>query len=247
MSAILNTDWGDVFTTYHSKVRSFVYRRTNDWALAEDMASDIFYKAIDYSARNEQGPDSFSAWLYRIARNLIIDYYRARDKHPCVSWEDMAILPSDDDLEAMTERISNVEMLQSVLSRLTQEQAQVLVMRYQEGLSFAEIAAEMGKNEGAVKALIHRACEAANTILRPGAARGGARPPGHHREVEMALREYGPMTVKELARMANHSIPIINSALYSYPQTFVKVGMTQGMKAQIYVWGLVGVHDKAAA
>lgn len=246
MSAIPNADWGDVFTAYHSKVRSFVFRRTNDWALAEDLTSDIFFKAINYGERNEHVPDSFSAWLYRIAHNLIIDYYRAREKHPCVAWEDMGLLPSDDDLDAIAERISNVEILQAVLNRLTHEQARVLVMRYQEGCTFAEIADEMNKSETAVKRLLHRGCQAANALLRPGISRP-TRAPGHHMEVEAALREFGPMTVSELAQAINHPVQVVSAALYVYPQTFVKVGMKRGAKVQVYVWGLVGVHDKAAA
>ena len=243
MSAIPLTDWGEVFNTYHSKVLSFVYRRTNNWHLAEDLTSDVFVRAINHSEQTEQIPDSISGWVYRIANNLIIDYYRIRGLRAVVSFEDMSELPNpQDDPAKEAEAALDREMLQAVLNRLTAEQAQALILRYQDACSFAEIADEMGKSEDAVKQLLHRACETANGLIRYGTPRP-PRTRGQQTEVEAALRERGPMTVDELACVIKNTKSVVNSALYVYPQTFVKVGTTQKKNRQINVWGLVGVHD----
>ena len=244
MSAIPLSDWGEAFNLYHSKVLSFIYRRTNNWHLAEDLTSDVFVRAINHSEQNEQTPDSFSGWVYRIANNLIIDYYRNRGLRTVVSFEDMSDIANPQDDPAREAEITlDREMLQGVLNRLTAEQAQALILRYQENCSIAEIAAEMGKPESAVKQLLFRGCEASNKMLRPGTAR----PPrvrGHQTEVMDALRERGPMTVGELAHATGLRWNVVNAALYTYPQTFAVVGGAPGQKrVQINVWGLVGVHD----
>jgi RNA polymerase sigma-70 factor (ECF subfamily) len=101
---------------------------------------------------------SFSGWLYRIAHNLVIDHYRLRDRQKQISLDEAPMMtdPGINPVRA-AEVALEAEHLRSALRRLTDEQAQVISLRFLEGYSFGEIADMMDKTEGAVKALQHRA------------------------------------------------------------------------------------------
>jgi RNA polymerase sigma-70 factor (ECF subfamily) len=98
-----------------------------------------------------------SGWLYRIAHNAIIDYYRMRDRHATVCLDEIPQVPGNHDPAADYESAELKAKLLCAMQRLTPGQEQVLRMRYFEGCSFHEIAQEMGSSEGAVKAMQHRA------------------------------------------------------------------------------------------
>ncbi len=109
---------------------------------------------------------SFSGWLYRIAHNLVIDYYRARDRHRDISIDDIAHIP---DLSANPPRAAELALdgnvLRAAMGQLTDEQATVINLRFFEGCSSAEIANQMGRTEGAIKALQHRAVDRLRQLL----------------------------------------------------------------------------------
>ena len=109
---------------------------------------------------------SFSGWLYRIAHNLVIDHYRARDRQKVVSIDDVPHMPDlgVNPLKA-AELALDSEALRGAIRRLTDEQAIVISLRFFEGYSFAEIADMMEKTEGAVKALQHRAVATLRQLL----------------------------------------------------------------------------------
>ncbi len=148
----------ELYDRYELKIFSYIYRRTNDQTLAEDLTAQVFLKMLE-AIRNERAwHSSFSGWLYRIAHNLVIDHYRRRDRQQQVALDDAPILPdfTENPVETAELRI-DAEMLRAAIRRLTEDQAQVVSLRFLEGYSFGEIAEMMDKTEGAVKALQHRA------------------------------------------------------------------------------------------
>ncbi|NJN84786.1 MAG: sigma-70 family RNA polymerase sigma factor [Caldilineaceae bacterium] len=149
---------GQLYDLYEMKIYSYVYRRTNDPTLAEDITAQVFLKMLEAIQNDKLWHSSFSGWLYRIAHNLVIDYYRRRDRQRQVSLDDAPVLtdPEHNPVES-AELALNAEYLRSAMRRLTDEQSQVLSLRFLEGYSFGEIARMMDKTEGAVKALQHRA------------------------------------------------------------------------------------------
>jgi RNA polymerase sigma-70 factor (ECF subfamily) len=148
----------ELYDRYELKIYSYIYRRTSDQTLAEDLTAQVFLKMLE-AIQNERGwHSSFSGWLYRIAHNLVIDHYRARDRQKQVSIDDIPYMPDHGQSPVRAAELAmDAEALRTAMRRLTDEQAQVLSLRFLEGYSFGEIAEMMDKTEGAVKALQHRA------------------------------------------------------------------------------------------
>jgi RNA polymerase sigma-70 factor (ECF subfamily) len=242
MSAPAPLDWADLYTEYRDKIYAYIYRRTSSQVLAEDLTSDTFIKAIDSTERGNGHETSFSGWLYRIAHNLVIDHYRARDRHQQVSIDEVWQLPDPKNSPVKAAEIAeDVETLDSVLRRLTPDQRTVLVLRFIHGYAFQDIADQMGKTEGAVKAIQHRALHTVKVLSNSNksANRWGK----SQAIIEQTLREYGPLSTAEIARCANISYPTVNSCLVRHPELFCQVGSD----AMTRFFGLVGIHDKEAA
>lgn len=148
----------ELYDRYEAKIYSYIYRRTSDQILAEDLTAQVFLKMLEAIHGEKSWHSSFSGWLYRIAHNLVIDHYRLRDRQKQVSLDEAPMMPDPGINPVRAAEIAlEAEHLRSALRRLTDEQAQVISLRFLEGYSFGEIADMMDKTEGAVKALQHRA------------------------------------------------------------------------------------------
>ncbi len=148
----------ELYDRYELKIYSYIYRRTSDQSLAEDLAAQVFLKMLEAIQSERAWHSSFSGWLYRIAHNLVVDHYRARDRQKQVSIDDIPYIPDHGQSPVRAAELAiDAEALRTAMRRLTDEQAQVLSLRFLEGYSFGEIADMMDKTEGAVKALQHRA------------------------------------------------------------------------------------------
>jgi RNA polymerase sigma-70 factor, ECF subfamily len=133
---------------------------------AEDLTAEVFLKVFERLQGYEFRGLPFSAWLFRIARNHLIDHVRARPKRPVGSIEDepeIAELGAQKTLDRSLDRME----LARALRRLTDEQRQVVVLRFLEGRSTAETAAAMGKTEDAVKKLQARGLLHLRRVLEP--------------------------------------------------------------------------------
>jgi RNA polymerase sigma-70 factor, ECF subfamily len=156
----------ELYDRYEFKIYSYIYRRTSDQTLSEDLAAQVFLKMLEAIHNERAWHSSFSGWLYRIAHNLVIDHYRSRDRQKQISLEDAPNMP---DVAVSPVRAAEIQLdseyLRAAIRRLTEEQAQVISLRFLEGYSFSEIAAMMDKTEGAVKALQHRAVATLRQLL----------------------------------------------------------------------------------
>jgi RNA polymerase sigma-70 factor, ECF subfamily len=150
--------FGVLYDRYVDVVYRFVYHRVGTHALAEDLTSETFLRALRRMSRfTWQGKD-FGAWLVTIARNLVLDHFKSGRYRLEVSTPD---LPDGDRWEEGPERAVldgfTRRALFSAVRQLGAEQRECVVLRFLHGLSVAETAAVMGKNTGAVKALQYRA------------------------------------------------------------------------------------------
>lgn len=156
---------GTLYERYYQGIYRYVYYRVGDSALAEDLTGDIFVKMLHgIESYSIQGVP-FSAWLYRIARNRIIDHLRRRPTKTDVSLEEArvdAIASSDKDLDQALQRD---ELLKAV-QVLTNEQRQVIILKFIDDLDNATIARVLGKTEGAIKSLQHRALDTLRQVMR---------------------------------------------------------------------------------
>ena len=152
--------FGKLYDSYVDEVYRFVYYRVNDVETAEDLTSQTFLKAWDNMGRYRLRGAPFKAWLVQIARNLIIDFYRTRkDTLPL---EPYAIGKADPNVNvsSVVEKRLQAQWLQKMLRHLTEEQREVLVLKFINGLSTREIARIMNKGQGAVRALQMRGLHA---------------------------------------------------------------------------------------
>ena len=148
--------WSAWYDRYHPSLYRYAYARLGRQAEAEDIAAQVFVEAL-------KGIDSFSyrgrpvlAWLYRIARNLVVDQIRRNVRHQN-AW-DRLVAPSEPDPGAAP--AVEALALREAMNHLTGEQREVLILRYFLSLSTREVAALLGKNEVAVFSLQARALAA---------------------------------------------------------------------------------------
>jgi len=157
----------DVYDLYASRIYSYLYHRVGDAGLAEDLTGQVFLRMLEAIRHERAWTTSFSGWLYRIAHNLVVDHFRRRGRNSQVGLDDAPDVPSDtrvDPVNAAEQKLDQDD-LRTAITRLTEEQAQVISLRFLEEKSIAEVAEIIGKSEGAVKALQYRAVIALRRIM----------------------------------------------------------------------------------
>lgn len=155
-----------IYDRYEAKIFSYVFHRVGDANVAQDLTAQVFLRMLEAIQHEQAWRSSFSGWLYRIAHNLVIDHYRSRGRTNQVSFEDTPMLvATTQDPFAAAETQWTAEALRTAINRLTEEQAQIVTLRFLEGLSIADVAAATGKTEGAVKALQYRAVMSLRRLL----------------------------------------------------------------------------------
>jgi len=147
---------GELYDRYGPRIYSYIYYRLGDTSLAEDLTAQVFLRMLEAIRASRPWRDSFSGWLYRIAHNLIVDHFRRQAQEGCMPLEEQLVAAEDNTAEAVEKRLTR-RQLRAAINRLSEDQAQVVVLRFVEGLSSAEIARIMGKSEGAIRALQYRA------------------------------------------------------------------------------------------
>lgn len=148
-----------LYETYFDKIYRYVMVRIGNTAEAEDMTQQVFINALKSISSFKWRGVPFSAWLFRIAHNQVIDYRRKKSRTITVPIDDLP-LASNDDPQKIAELNIEVERLAEATKHLTEAQRQVISLRFAAGLPISDVAKTMGKSEGAVKALQHSAIKA---------------------------------------------------------------------------------------
>ncbi len=159
--------FAQLYEEHFDKIYRYLVLRVGDEMEAEDMTQQVFLNALQsISSFNWKGVP-FSAWLFRIAHNQVVDFLRRKTKRATVPLDE-SLASSDTDPQLMTEQRSDIEQLMMATRQLTGSQREVIALRFAGGLSVAEVAKVMGKSSGAVKALQHSAIVALRKILSLG-------------------------------------------------------------------------------
>jgi RNA polymerase sigma-70 factor (ECF subfamily) len=161
--------FGRLYDHYVTMIHRYVYHRVGDRALAEDVTSETFVRALRrIDSLSFQGRD-VGAWLVTIARNIIRDHVKSSRYRLEVTTADMrdADRATDGPEDAVVQHLTNEQLL-SCVQQLNPEQQECIVLRFLHGLSVAETAAIMGKKDGAIKALQHRAVRRLAALLPEG-------------------------------------------------------------------------------
>ena len=158
---------GAVYDQYADRIYAYIYRRVGQAEVAEDLTGQVFMRMLEAIRRDQGWRSSFSGWLYRIAHNLVIDYYRRRGRVTLIDIDEATpIRATEGDPVRSTESLLNREQLRAALFQLTEEQAEVITLRFMEERSIAEVADLMDKTEGAIKALQYRAVLALRRVMQ---------------------------------------------------------------------------------
>jgi RNA polymerase sigma-70 factor (ECF subfamily) len=149
--------FGVLYERHVKRIYNYCYYRIGRAADAEDLTERVFFQALENLPRYEFRGAPFSAWLFRIAHNLVANWHRDSGRHPtepidvAEEREDRSADPIADALHAEEKR-----ELRAMVAGLPADRQQLLVMKFVEERSNADIAREMRRTEGAVKALLHR-------------------------------------------------------------------------------------------
>ncbi len=148
--------FGELYERYIKKIYTYVYYRVGNHADAEDLTSKVFQKAFIHLPGYEHQGLPFSAWLYRIAHNMVANWYRDQSRRKLVGLDEATRHSAEEEPGSAAERSADREMLLKIIRRLSADKQQVLILKFAEGYSNTEIGAILGKSEGAVKSLYHR-------------------------------------------------------------------------------------------
>lgn len=155
-----------IYDRYHEAMYAYVYRRVGDVEVARDLTSEIFHRFLEALYKGN-GPDQcVQAWLYRAAHNLVVDFYRRQQHRQHLPLRE-ELLASSENPAAAAEVALETARVRRAFHYLTEEQQQVLALKFLQGLSNEEVAAVMEKPVGAVKALQHRGLKALQRHLAP--------------------------------------------------------------------------------
>jgi len=140
-----------LYDAYVERVYHYIYYRVTDEMTAEDIASQVFLKAWENLDRYQIGKSPFIAWLYTIARNQVIDHYRTFKE--TVELDEALYLADDHKPDEEVQTTFDIEVIRDALELLTDDQQQVIILKFVNGLSTEEIAQQLEKREGAIRAL----------------------------------------------------------------------------------------------
>jgi RNA polymerase sigma-70 factor (ECF subfamily) len=164
--------FGELYDRYVDTVYRYVLFRVGDRTLAEDLTSETFLRALRrITSVSYQGRD-VGAWFITIARNLVLDHVKSSRYRLEVTTSDVADAPVRAGVTSGPENevvaaATNAELMRCI-ARLNPDQQECIMLRFMQGLSVAETAAHMGRNEGAIKALQHRAVRRLAQLLPEG-------------------------------------------------------------------------------
>lgn len=153
-----------LYEKYYPKIYNYAFMQMGDAQASEDLASDVMLKMIESIHKYTFRGLPFGAWVFRIARNRLIDLHRRRRRRGEVDLSSglSSALASP---QALAERALERGQIQVALKHLTDEQRQVIVLKFIQGFDNRSIGQIMGRSEGAIKSLQHRALGALRRIL----------------------------------------------------------------------------------
>ncbi len=155
---------GELYNTHVDAIYRYIWPRVRDDTVAEDLTAQVFLKALEGLPAYEPSGKPFLAWLYRIAYARIVDFWRRQERRATVPLDDT--VPASEPrpgelLEAEDDWVTAVDLL----AQLTDDQQEVLMLRFIGEMSLSEVAETVGKTLGAIKAIQHRALASLARLL----------------------------------------------------------------------------------
>ena len=161
-----------LYDEYYDKIAHYAYVRVGNKKEAEDIASEVFLKALESIKSYQDQGVPMQAWLFRIAHTQVVDHLRKASKYKTVSIDDVEI-PVETDPADTAETNIMMDSVKKAMLNLTENQREVIRLRFFGGLSSQEVARVLGKNDGAVREMQRAALDRLKQLL------GKNEPQGH--------------------------------------------------------------------
>jgi RNA polymerase sigma-70 factor (ECF subfamily) len=149
--------YGLLYLRYVNRIYNYVYYRTGDQYDAEDLTARVFFRAMKHIPNYTDRGLPLSAWLYRIAHNLVANWHRDNSRRKEISLDEILLVrPDGEHPESVLIEVEDQEKLLDIIRVLHPDRQQLLILKFVEHFSNAEVGQIMGRTEGAIKSLYHR-------------------------------------------------------------------------------------------
>jgi RNA polymerase sigma-70 factor (ECF subfamily) len=158
--------FGQLYELHVEKIYNYIYYRIGNRDDAEDLTARVFYRALNHIPHYKNKGVPFAAWLYRIAHNLVANWYRDQKRRPTVALDSLNLQGNNrENPHHVAELANEHEILLAAVQKLPPLRQELLTLKYVERMSNAEIGQIMGRSEGAIKSLYHRTLVALKELL----------------------------------------------------------------------------------
>jgi len=150
------------YNDYSPSILRHIYFRVNNQELAEDLTQETFFKAWRYISKKDTEIANLKTFLYKVANNLIIDYYRQKNNKMTVAIDEVSeeFIATESQQEKEADQAFDKKLVEKFLLKLKDDQKQVLLYRYIDDLSILEISKLTGKTKENIRVIIHRGLKA---------------------------------------------------------------------------------------
>ena len=160
---------GALYDQYHALIFRYIWSRIPERQLAEDLTGETFMRMVKNLSAYEIRNVPFSAWLYQIARNLIIDHHRQKRNFMSIPLDDTDKMQSKEHPpDTIVEKQMDIERLREALTKLHENQREVVILRFLVGLPLQEVALTLNRSVASVKSLQHRGLHTLRLLLQQG-------------------------------------------------------------------------------
>ena len=160
--------FAQVYDLYVTSIYRFIYFKVSTRQDAEDLTSEVFLKVWQYFSETEEVIENLRALIYRVARNLVIDFYRRNARTDFQYDESILDSISDERQQSFLGKVeTKLEMknIEQILRQMKQDYREVLILYYLEELSVKEISNILDKSKGSIRVLLHRALKVARELF----------------------------------------------------------------------------------
>lgn len=172
--------FGKLYEEYVERIFNYVYYRTGNQHDAEDLTARVFFRAMRRIPQYQERGLPVSAWLYRIAHNLVANWHRDRGRRPEISLDEgYTGIPHSEHPEITLLHIEEQDHLLRIIRDLPADRQQLIILKFVEHMSNSEIGLIMGKTEGAVKSLYHRTLLSLRVEMDPLSTEAQLEPKGN--------------------------------------------------------------------
>jgi len=160
--------FAEVYDLYVTPIYRFIYFKVSSRQDAEDLTSEVFLKVWNFVTETEDVIENLRALIYKIARNLVIDFYRQRARNEyVVADESLENIKDYRQQSLLAEIEAKIDMrnIEPILRKLKDEYREVIILRFVEDLTIGEIAGILDKSKGSVRVILHRALKVTRELL----------------------------------------------------------------------------------